>query len=89
MTRLGISNEIWFCELAGAGSAGLGGESDAGLVAQQAIPLQQSSQLAMAAFATVGAGAADMGATCTHTSNTLNKIASNRFTTHNLIAPEE
>jgi hypothetical protein len=66
--------------LAEAGSAGTGCGSDTGLVAQQAMPLQQSAQLARVAFAQTGA-AAGAGATCIHTSSTLNKIAVNRFTT--------
>jgi hypothetical protein len=66
--------------LADAGIAGAGCGSDTGLVVQQAIPLQQSAQLAMVAFAQAGA-AAGAGATCIHTSSTLNKIAVNRFTT--------
>jgi hypothetical protein len=81
MTKFGASNEIWFCELAEAGSTGTGCGSDTGLVAQHAMPLQQSAQLAMVAFAQDGAAAAGAGATCIHTSSTLNKIAVSRFTT--------
>jgi hypothetical protein len=46
------------------------------LRAQQSIRLQQPAQLPMSVFTQT----ADAGATCIHASNTLNKMAVNRFT---------
>jgi hypothetical protein len=53
---------------------------EVGFVAQQAMRSQQSAQLPMLGFTQTGDANTGAGATCTHTSETANKMAENCFT---------